>query len=214
MSPGALRKLRIGLWVLVAVIAVPAVLLARRRGPDASEAKELTRFGEVPPFALVDQAARPVTRDQLLGTVWVADFIFTSCTESCPMLTTRMKSLDRALFEAAPGKAPPRVKLVSITVDPAVDTPARLSEFATKWKADPSRWWFLTGATADVTRVVTEGFKVGIDRIDRGPGPVDIVHANRFVLVDRRAQIRGYYDTEAPDAMKLLAADAVRLAGE
>ncbi len=213
-----MRKLRVVLWVIVASLAIPAVLLARKRQERAAltgaDVAGVARYGEVPPFALTAQTGKSLTLADLRGSVWVADFIFTSCLETCPMITTRMKNLDRTLQDGAPSSATSHVRLVSFSVDPVVDTPARLAAYAAKYGADATRWQFVTGNGDDVLRVVTQGFKLGVSRVDRSPGVVDIVHANRFVLVDKAAQVRGFYDTESPDDMRSLVADARRLVAE
>ena len=77
------------------------------------------------------RGARPVKLDDLRGQVWIADFIFTGCQSACPMLTSRMRSLQNHLEERehALGRALP-VRLVSFSVDPEVDTPDKLLAYA------------------------------------------------------------------------------------
>jgi protein SCO1/2 len=90
----------------------------------------------------------------------------------------------RRLQQATTGT--PEVKLVSFTVDPANDTPAVLAEYAQRYKADPARWSFLTGEIARLNDLGLNAFKLN---------PVDGKrdHSPRFVLIDRRRRIRGYY---------------------
>ncbi len=81
-------------WLLFAglALAIPlAPLLLTRAAP------RLPELGELPAFALTDQLGRPFGRDDLRGKVWVADFVFTSCSDACPRLTQRMKSLQDRL---------------------------------------------------------------------------------------------------------------------
>ena len=58
--------------------------------------------------------------------------------------------------------AEPDVRLVSITVDPAYDTPEVLTRYAQSFAAQPQRWLFLTGDKATIYRLVREGFRLGL----------------------------------------------------
>src|SRR5213594_887199 len=75
---------------------------------------ELTKFYPVPDFSLTDQSGQAVALDDLKGKVWVADFIFTNCGGTCPLMTEKMRKLQDVL--------PPGIHMVSITVDPSRDT--------------------------------------------------------------------------------------------
>src|SRR6266481_7297210 len=97
-------------------------------------------LGQIPGFELTDETGQPFDRKALDGKVWVADFIFTTCTGPCP----RMSSLMRQVQQAS--GAIPGVQLVSFTVDPEHDTPAALALYAARYHAQSERWHFLTGA--------------------------------------------------------------------
>src|SRR5262245_52593418 len=86
-------------------------------GALAACAKPLPIFGEVPDFHLTDQTGKSVAKADLQGSVWIADFIYTGCSAACPMMTLRFSGLSKGLG--------PGVRLVSFTVDPETDTPAR-----------------------------------------------------------------------------------------
>lgn len=188
-------------FLAVALLAlVPALLLGRKHHTS------LPRYGEVPAFALVDEAARPFSSVQLRGNVWLADFIFTGCAEACPRLTERMRELDRSFTN----RAVP-VQLVSFSVDPQNDTPARLTGYARSVQADPRRWHFLTGPAQAIEKAVVDGFHQGLDRDKRGDD-FSIVHGTKIVLVDRSGEIRGYYDANDAASMQALAVDTQHLA--
>ena len=108
------------------------------------------------------------------------------------MLTSRMKAL-RTKIEG--------LQLVSFSVDPA-DNPERLSNYAKNHRAD---WVFLTGKPGEVRRLCQEGFKLPVAD---GTGEDNIIHSKKLVLVDGKGFIRGYYDSDDSDAMKLLIASA------
>ena len=163
-------------------------------------AAEVPVWGTVPDFSLINQSTEPYGTAQLKGRPWIADFIFTKCPSRCPMLTREMSRLQTELL----GRGWDDVMLVSISVDPANDTPEALAEYATRHGVKQAGWQFLTGTREKIWSLSIDGFKLAVMEIeDEGAGP--IVHSNRFVLADGQRQIRGYYDAfDADDRAKLL----------
>ena len=104
----------------------------------------------VPEVTLRDQTGRPVPLSELQGASGplALNFIFTTCTTICPVMTATFSQMRRDLGEEAG-----RVRLVSITIDPEHDTPAVLAEYAKRFDAAPG-WSFLTGSPQDVERVL------------------------------------------------------------
>ncbi|HEY1754706.1 MAG TPA: SCO family protein [Bryobacteraceae bacterium] len=161
----------------------------------------LPSFGSVPEFVLTDQTgAKFDSSPELDGHVWVADFMFTNCPGPCPRMSSQMRQVQTAL-------APNGVKMVSLTIDPARDSPETLKIYSSRYAARPGVWFFLTGDVDTIRRLDRDVFKLG--DID---GSLD--HSTRFVLVDRKEQVRGYYLTEEPDAIKRVIADAKLLVKE
>ncbi len=141
----------------------------------------------LPEFALIRADGKTVSKADFIGTVWVADFIFTTCAGPCPELTLRMRSLQKGLEQFGSD-----AKSVSFTVDPAHDKPAVLRAYAKRFDADPSRWWFLTSNDeAAMHELVTAGF---LQALSPSRGGSAIIHSTRFVLVDKAGRIRGWYD--------------------
>jgi protein SCO1/2/putative membrane protein len=158
-------------------------------------------------FELVERSGRAVTDAELADRVWVASFIFTHCPLSCPRITSVMKGLQGKL-------AGTNVQLVSISVDPERDTPEVLSEYARRYGADPTRWWFLTGPQADIARLITQGFKLGLARAtpeEEQAGAETITHSERLALVDRGNRVVALFDSTDPARIVALAAEAARL---
>ena len=151
-------------------------------------------------FRLTERSGRLVTEADLADHVWVASFIFTRCPLSCPRITSVMKDLQ--------GKfAGTGVQLVSLSVDPEHDTPAILSEYASRFSADPARWWFLTGPKTEVTDLIRARFKLGLEETspaDRELGAEAFAHSDRLALVDRGNRVIGYFATTEPDALSSL----------
>lgn len=190
--------------VLMPVTAVIFVWADRQRIVEFRHG-QLPVLGEIHDFQLTESADRPVTLADLRGQVWVAGFILTRCSGTCPIITHHMGQLQHLL----PARAD--LRLVSISVDPTYDTPAILSAYATKHGADRSRWWFLTGAKAEVYRLTREAFRLTVDD-EAGTDAEPVLHSAKLVLVDRAGQVRGYYDGTDMDSIRRLAKDARRLA--
>ena len=217
------------LWgfLLFSLAAVPIGAcwhLLRSRAAPAAPAP-LPVHALVPDFTLTDQEGRPFAAGSLRGRVWIADFIFTSCAGACPVMTGQLSDLQKDL--------PPEIQLVSITVDPARDIPKVLKSYAARNKADPARWHFLTGPAAVLTPFIQNGFRLSVaegmspqEPVIPPPDPADevgpasggrpegpgsgggIIHSQRFVLIDRAGQIRGYYDSTDPAKRSKLIQDA------
>jgi protein SCO1/2 len=160
-------------------------------------------LGTVPQFRLVDQNGAPFGPERLAGRVWIADFVFTRCPDVCPRMTERLVGVQRALGN--------RADLVSVSVDPAYDTPERLTAFARDHGATSPSWHFLTGDSRQIQDAVLRGFQIAFSR--DSDDIASITHGVHVVLVDARGRIRGYYDSNDPDAMERLVTDARRLAG-
>jgi protein SCO1/2 len=163
--------------------------------------RDLPVFGEVPEFQLTAQTGQPFDSKLLDGRVWVADFIFTTCTGPCPMMTTHMRQIQNSTLET------PDVMLVSITVDPAHDTPPVLTAYARHFQQDPARWYFLTGEAERLNDLGVHAFK--LNSVDGS-----LTHSTRFVLVDRRRRIRGFYTTGEDAFMPQLMHDIRQLEKE
>lgn len=235
--------------VLALVLAVPLVVLALSQGrdseagpaaspvsPEAAEATAATlpEYWTAPDFSLIDQAGAAVDDDDLRGTVWVASFVFTHCTDVCPAISGRMARLAAELRrEGVLGDA---VRLVSFTVDPERDSPEVLAAYARGFGGlPPAEWAFLTGTPGDSMRtMIQEGFRLatmrpeqpehrehearraeaeGEDHPDHGATPdYQVMHSPRVLLVDAAGMVRGIYDALDAASMERASADALRLA--
>ncbi|HLN64974.1 MAG TPA: SCO family protein [Symbiobacteriaceae bacterium] len=200
--------------VTVAAVAAAGLLWLQTR---SAAAEGLPTYGTMPAFELVDQTGKPVTANDLKGKVLAVGFIYTSCTDICPMLTSQMRGLQENLQQA--GLLGSQVELISISVDPERDTPDRLAEYAGEHGADTATWRFLTGPVAMIKDVVVSGFLVGMEKAPmRGPAgheghtaaaataePYEVNHSGRIVLVDKAGNLRAFYDGAALDPVKVIA---------
>jgi protein SCO1/2 len=205
--------------VVVILIAVAVTVWSGQRKQSdtpalATNLEQLDVYGQVPPFSLIERSGRHVGRDDLRGLVWVATFIYTECTETCPTQSSQLARLRKEFAATAD------LRLVSITVDPRNDTPPVLRAYAERYGAT-DEWWFLSGDTREIYCLAREGFRLSvIDPSASGPvtcattlrfGPAAawashgsqglIMHSARLVLVDRGGRIRAYH--RADDAASL-----------
>lgn len=200
-GPSLRRGLLWGLLVAVLVIVIAAAVAQRFRRPEPPPV-----LGQVPAFSLTNRDGRTVHLPDLAGAPWIADFIFTRCPASCPIMTARMARLNRDL------PADLGVRLVSFTVDPDHDTPQVLETYARSFSA-PERWLFLTGGKEELFRLSKDGFKLGVEINTVTDAVEPILHSTRFVLVDGEGRIRGYYDGFDEESMKKLEQDLRAIGG-
>jgi len=196
------------LWVAAFLVTGALIALAytnlKNTAPPATGG-DLEKIGEVPDFRLADQTGRPVTREDLKGKIWVANFIFTRCKGPCPLSSQRMSELNTKLK-----KARGDVELISFTVDPVHDTPAVLATYGASLGADPANWKFLTGTPEDIQSIVVKGLLQPIAKEPDGTP----AHSTRFVIVDANGWLRGYHDGLDPEAVQKLMVDIGELLRE
>lgn len=207
IMPAKTFLLRTALAVILLTLLVMAVWTAVGPRPKQGGWKErplegLGSFGAVPDFSLVERSGKQLKLADLREKVWIANFIYTHCKDTCPLQSAEMAILQTEFLSE------PDVRLVSISVDPARDTPQVLSTYADRFKADSKRWFFLTGEKEEIHRLAQEGFRLSaVPASDVGQKDNEILHSPRFVLVDGKTQIRGYYDSRDAEALRRLRRD-------
>ncbi len=168
----------------------------------SSQNGELPILWDAPPFSYPDQNGRTLTDEDLHGHIWIADFFFTSCTSICPMMTAKMAHLQKTIADR-------EVRFVSFSVDPDHDKPAVLKQYAGMWKADESRWKFLSTNRKDLA-ATAEGMRTFVQAPSEDS---PIQHSGLFILTDKDGHVRGVYDSSDDTALRRLVRDAARLAG-
>ena len=190
------QKIRFIIYAIVAVMLLVTFLFK-----ESSTLDDLPISGSVPDFEFTDSNGETITREDMEGKVWVADFIFTTCTMACPIMTGNMNLIHKSF------KDDNNVRIISISVYPEYDTPEVLKEYASRYNANTDRWHFLTGPEESVKNIIKTGFKIG-DYEDI------IFHSEKFALVDVRGNIRGYYSGMETEDMSKLKKDIKRLLRE
>ena len=170
--------------LLIGVLAVVWVVSCRQSDP-------LPVLFEIPAFSLVDQDGAVFKSETLSGRPYLVNFFFSTCPTICVTNMAAIKAMHERWNDA--GRAH---RIVSITVDPDNDTPEVLKNYGLKLGSSFDRWAYLTGETASVRSLITEGFKTWMgERETNEDGVVDIGHGARVLLVDGAGRLRGLFDT-------------------
>lgn len=192
---------------LISLIAV-AVFIASMTAwalISSQEERRLDVLGTLPTFELINENKESFTLDNLLGRISVANFIFTSCQGTCPLLTRQMKNVADWMKSQDEGT----YQIVSISVDSKRDTPERLHAYKKTYGIESEDWHFLTGNDAALKALVLDGFKISFQEVadmKEEPSLFDIVHGEKFVVIDRQGQIRGYFSADRRGIQQLIAA--------
>jgi protein SCO1/2 len=202
------------LWAAVVVVIVGLIAaFARQQWNKAMvrSAVMLDRFNALQDFELVQQSGKPFGTKELKGKIWLADFFFTTCPGPCPIMSGKLAEVQEALQKTND------VKLVSFTVWPDYDTPAVLTNYANRFRANPDKWFFLTGNKKTIYDLGHKGFMLGITDKETGRENLkegEFIHSTKIALVDRRGVVRGYYDSGSPEVVQKILVDVGNLLRE
>ena len=165
------------------------------------EGKYDTIYHQIPYFEFVNQDGNKITRDDLLGHVYITDFFFATCPTICPKMTTNMSYIQEKF------KNNKNLRFLSITVNPEHDSVSVLAEYAKKVHADTKSWDFVTGNKDSIYDVAFNGFFVSAQRDSIAPG--GFLHSGMLILIDKNAHIRGYFDGTTHKEIKEKLIDAI-----
>jgi len=196
-----LAAIALTIAIALAFIAYP-LYQAKHHKPTLGD------YGTVPAFSLTDQGGGPITQSALRGHVTIVNFIFTRCDTVCPVSSMKMRRIQEETSDQ------PALHLLSFSVDPVYDTPPRLTAYAQRFDADPSRWRFVTGEHEPMRKVVEDAMMISMDQDGhtQANGAPNIVHQPHFLLIDRDLKIVGVYDSTDPVRLETLVRDARDLA--
>jgi protein SCO1/2 len=137
-------------------------------------------------FAFTNQNGQIITEKDYEGKIYVADFFFTTCQSICPKMTNNMVWLQNKI------KNNPKVKLLSFSVTPDIDSVPVLKAYAKKKGVMDGKWNLVTGDKKEIYYLARKSFLV----VKTGAlsAMYDMVHTENFVLVDTQKRIRGFYD--------------------
>jgi len=156
-------------------------------------------------FSLTDRTGRTVTRSELAGKFLVVDFLFTSCSLTCPVINQRMAQIQQLTTNQ------PDVRLVSLTVDPRDNTADVLAQYAARFGADTNRWLFLTGDKTQLYGLIARSFLAQDADNQFGYMPGNFSHTERIAVVDSRGQVEAYFGGLKDDVDSAVVSEINRL---
>ncbi|WP_099157916.1 SCO family protein [Virgibacillus ndiopensis] len=159
---------------------------------------------EVNDFSYTNQNGESVSKSELDGKFWIADFIYTSCKTECPPMTYNMQKLQQQLKEADLED----VQLVSFSVDPETDTPEVLKAYGESRGINFANWNFLTGYDIKTIKEFSiKSFKTPLEKTDEG----DFMHGINFFLVSPEGNAIEQYNGMERENMEKIVEDIKKL---
>lgn len=187
-SPRMPETVRGRRWVPLVIGACLGLLVVATTALAGKRQPEWPAEG-IEDFSLTECHGQTVTKADLLGKPWLACFIFVNCAGPCPLVSEQMQLLQSRLEGLD-------VRLVSFTVDPERDTPEELLAYARRYKADPERWWFLTGEKAAIRGLIRRSFMmIANDAEDPKPG-FEVEHSTTIMHVNAQGRVVGMYNAQ------------------
>jgi len=155
------------------------------------------KYHKIADFTLVNQNGRTITQKDYKDKIYIADFFFTTCQTICPIMTDHMVNIQKKIINDND------VMLLSHSVTPDIDSVAQLKRYALKKGVNDKKWNLVTGDKKEIYRLARKSYLAVKDNGDGGP--FDMVHTENFMLIDKKRQIRGFYDgTNEEDIDRLL----------
>ena len=141
-------------------------------------------------FSFINQDNETITKDSLTGSIYVANFFFTSCPSICPIMTRNMSYLQDKLSVF------PNIRFLSHTVDPVNDTPDKLKSYVRLMQQkniniNLSNWDFVTGDKDKLYQSAANYFvNASVDSL----APGGFLHSEYFILIDKQGRVRSGID--------------------
>ncbi|GAB1856952.1 SCO family protein [Flavobacteriaceae bacterium MHTCC 0001] len=155
------------------------------------------KYHRIADFSLTNQNGKTITQETYKNKIYVADFFFTTCQTICPVMTDHMADIQNKLIDD------PDVMLLSHSVTPEIDSVAQLKRYAIKKGVNDGKWNLVTGSKKQIYELARKSY-LAVKTSGDG-GPYDMIHTENFMLIDKKRQIRGFYDgTNTEDIDKIL----------
>ena len=164
-----------------------------------SSIQHVKRFHKIKSFEFLNQNGQIISEKDYDGFIYVADFFFTTCPSICPIMTDNMVKIQNYV------KDKKKVKLLSFSVTPEIDSVPVLKEYSINKGVDDKYWNLLTGDKSKIYSLARKSFLVVKENAESNSH--DMIHTENFVLVDREKRIRGFYDGTDDKDIKVLKKD-------
>lgn len=165
-----------------------------------------SKYHKIADFSLVNQNGETVTQKNYEDKIYVADFFFTTCQTICPIMTDHMVQIQKAT------QTDDDVMLLSYSVTPQIDDVAQLKRYAVEKGVNDEKWNLVTGDKKQIYELARKSYLAV--KTDGNGDEFDMIHTENFMLIDKKRQIRGYYDGTKPDDIEKLLKDIKVLKGE
>lgn len=191
------------LYTIYQMLNVPPRLPVYQPDNVSSELVDTTlqyvkKYHKIAPFSLTNQNGKTITQEDYKDKIYVADFFFTTCQTICPIMTEHMVEIQKELQNDS------EVLLLSHSVIPEYDTPEILKAYAIKKGVNDTQWNLVTGSREEIYTLARKSY-FAVKDLPGTQDDLDMVHTENFMLVDKKQQIRGYYDgTNEDDIQRLL----------
>ena len=163
------------------------------------EVRHISRDHKVGSFNLTNQNGVEITEDDFQDKIYIADFFFTRCQTICPIMAINMSDLQKNyLYDD-------EVKFLSHSVTPIMDSVPVLRAYADKNGAVNGKWEITTGDKKHIYALARKSYFAVLDEGDGGEQ--DFIHTEQFILIDKKGQIRGFYDGTDKKEMKRIYKD-------
>lgn len=157
------------------------------------------KYHKIANFKLTNQNGKTVTQDDYKDKIYVADFFFTTCQSICPIMTNHMSVIQDKIMNDND------VMLLSFSVTPEIDSVAQLKRYAIEKGVNDKKWNLVTGDKKQIYELARKSY-LAVKTTGDG-GPFDMIHTENFMLIDKKKQIRGFYDGTNPDDIDRLMDD-------
>jgi len=161
--------------------------------------KHISRDHKISDFHLINQNGDTISQKNFENKIYVADFFFTRCQTICPIMAINMTQLQEYYKEDN------SLKFLSHSVTPVIDSVSVLREYADKHNAIDGKWEITTGDKKHIYELARKSYFAVLDEGDGGDQ--DFIHTEQFVLVDKKKQIRGFYDGTDPTEIERIIED-------
>ena len=156
-----------------------------------------SKYHKIANFQLINQNGDTITQEDYKDKIYVADFFFTTCQTICPIMTDHMVQIQKATAKDHD------LKLLSYSVTPEIDDVAQLKRYAIEKGVDDDKWNLVTGDKKQIYNLARKSYLAV--KTDGNGDEYDMIHTENFMLIDKKQQIRGYYDgTKSDDIDRLL----------
>ncbi len=161
------------------------------------------KYHKIADFSLINQNGKTITQNDYKDKIYIADFFFTTCQTICPVMTKNMKTVQDAIINDD------EVMLLSHSVTPKIDSVAQLKRYALKKGVNDEKWNLVTGDKKQIYELARKSY-LAVKDVGNGD-EYDMIHTENFMLIDKKRQIRGYYDGTNYEDVKRLLNDIKRL---